>query len=376
MAKLPRVFHRVFGSGAGPTDVGQFGSFAAGAPAYSANIDTIMGLPSWLTGWLTAVVGTPASDPFLEDENAVDLVHSQQIGYILQAGIPEWDNQTPYYTGSFCTRGGLPFVSLQDANSNKDPLTQPTWWQPYDSTRTGMIMPFAGVTVPSGYGLCDGSAISRTTFAALFNALNVTTTGNTVNGSNIISGMASTAGMQANVSFISGPGIPLGAYVTSVDSSSQVHISSPATATGAAVALAAGPWGTGDGATTFNKPDMRSRTIVGAGTGTGLTGRNIAGLFGEETHVLSNAELPAHTHSGNTGGQSNDHVHNIVEFSGGSGGLVGVQYDSNGVHVADQATGGVSADHSHAFTTGAGTGGGGAHNNIQPSVACPYVIKY
>jgi microcystin-dependent protein len=33
---------------------------------------------------------------------------------------------------------------------------------------TGTILPFGGTTAPSGYAFCDGSAISRTTYAALF----------------------------------------------------------------------------------------------------------------------------------------------------------------------------------------------------------------
>ncbi len=32
----------------------------------------------------------------------------------------------------------------------------------------GAIMPFAGVAAPAGWAICDGSAISRTTYAALF----------------------------------------------------------------------------------------------------------------------------------------------------------------------------------------------------------------
>ncbi|MBI5219740.1 MAG: tail fiber protein [Bacteroidia bacterium] len=32
-------------------------------------------------------------------------------------------------------------------------------------------MPFAGTTAPTGYLLCDGSAVSRTTYAALFAAM-------------------------------------------------------------------------------------------------------------------------------------------------------------------------------------------------------------
>lgn len=42
-------------------------------------------------------------------------------------------------------------------------------------------------------------------------------------------------------------------------------------------------WGAGDGATTFNIPDIRGRTIVGVGPGAGLTPRTLGQLFGEET---------------------------------------------------------------------------------------------
>ena len=33
---------------------------------------------------------------------------------------------------------------------------------------TGIVTPFAGITVPTGYLLCDGQAVSRTTYSALF----------------------------------------------------------------------------------------------------------------------------------------------------------------------------------------------------------------
>ena len=41
-------------------------------------------------------------------------------------------------------------------------------------TLTGMVMAFAGTTAPSGWLKCDGSAISRTTYAALFNVIGTT----------------------------------------------------------------------------------------------------------------------------------------------------------------------------------------------------------
>jgi hypothetical protein len=40
--------------------------------------------------------------------------------------------------------------------------------------KPGMIKPFAGTTIPTGYLLCDGSAVSRTTYADLFAAIGTT----------------------------------------------------------------------------------------------------------------------------------------------------------------------------------------------------------
>jgi len=59
----------------------------------------------------------------------------------------------------------------------------------------------------------------------------------------------------------------------------------------------------GDGRTTFALPDMRGRIPVHAGTGPGLTPRNLGERGGAETVVLSAADIPSHTHSlrGTTG---------------------------------------------------------------------------
>ncbi len=42
------------------------------------------------------------------------------------------------------------------------------------SMPVGSIIPYAGTTIPDGYLLCDGSAISRTTYSALFTAIGTT----------------------------------------------------------------------------------------------------------------------------------------------------------------------------------------------------------
>lgn len=47
----------------------------------------------------------------------------------------------------------------------------------------------------------------------------------------------------------------------------------------------------------FVVPDLRGRTVIGIGTGAGLTARAMNASGGEETHQLSVAELASHTHT-------------------------------------------------------------------------------
>lgn len=79
---------------------------------------------------------------------------------------------------------------------------------------TGGMLPYGGSAAPSGYLLCDGSAVSRSTYSALFTVLGTA-------------------------------------------------------------------YGAGDGSTTFNVPDMRGRSPLGSGTGSGLTSRSIGQNGGE-----------------------------------------------------------------------------------------------
>lgn len=112
-------------------------------------------------------------------------------------------------------------------------------------------------------------------------------------------------------------------------------------------------FGAGDGSNTFNVPDLRGRTIIGAGTGTGLTARTLGTAVGSETHTLTTAEIPAHTHP-------------FTTYSTGGATAVSVQNSTRDATAADTNLGGV----------GNNTGGGGAHNNIQPSLVLYYFIKY
>jgi len=52
----------------------------------------------------------------------------------------------------------------------------------------------------------------------------------------------------------------------------------------------------GDGRTTFGLPDMRGRIPIHAGTGPGLTPRQIGQKSGTERVTLTTNQLPTHTH--------------------------------------------------------------------------------
>lgn len=112
-------------------------------------------------------------------------------------------------------------------------------------------------------------------------------------------------------------------------------------------------WGAGDGSTTFNLPDLRGRAPIGVGTGTGLTARALAAVGGTETHVLSAAEMPAHSHA------FSDPNFTFLGYKGTGG-----TFDSTG-----------GAEGLAIPVRTANEGGGGAHANMQPWVALRYVIK-
>lgn len=138
-------------------------------------------------------------------------------------------------------------------------------------------------------------------------------------------------------------------------------------------------------AASFSLPDFRGRAIGLAGQGVGLTNRAVGDVVGEERHLLSTTEMPSHTHAGTTDAAgAHSHVTNAV---GGSVGLA--VCDGSGTAVTTDVSAGelnvwttpraltVNADgsHTHAFTTGA-TGGGAAHNNMQPTLFAGNVLIF
>lgn len=156
----------------------------------------------------------------------------------------------------------------------------------------GLITQYAGSAIPSGWLLCDGSTVSRTTYAALFLAIGTT-------------------------------------------------------------------YGAADGVNNFNLPDLRGRTLIGAGQGSGGLTNRVRGVSGgTETHQLTTAEMPAHGHRLNVSGTAG-----MAAFS----------------HIRVDVASGLSTNYNTALSGGANyvenTGGGGNHNNMQPFSVVHHMIK-
>jgi microcystin-dependent protein len=179
---------------------------------------------------------------------------------------------------------------------------------------TGVVEMFAGRTtvVPTGWLFCDGSAVSRTTYAALFGVIDTV-------------------------------------------------------------------YGAGDGSTTFNLPDLRSRAPIGAAPGgvPGLTQRALATSGGEENHTLSIAELAQHSHSNNTGTESVYHQHQPISGANVTGYVISSSLGlsaSGDFHATYTTanTGNQNALHVHNIPL---DGSNYGHNNMQPWLAVNYIIK-
>ena len=190
----------------------------------------------------------------------------------------------------------------------------------------GMIMPTAGSVEPSGWLYCYGQNLSRATYARLFTAVGTT-------------------------------------------------------------------YGAGDGSTTFGMPDLRGRTIAGkdnmggstasrlTAAGSGITGTTLGNTGGTETHTLTTAQMPSHTHTQNShnhgGSTGNVNYHNstwgpaYLVATGSRGGWPGVSWG-----IWAEADG---YRHTHSIptetATNQNTGGGGAHQNTQPTIILNYLIK-
>lgn len=137
-------------------------------------------------------------------------------------------------------------------------------------------------------------------------------------------------------------------------------------------------WGSGDGSTTFNIPDMRGRAAMGAGQGAGLTNRSVGTKVGAETHQLGTGELPAHNHGVTDPGHR--HRFNSADAGVGTGAAL-ARIPTYGTPNAFTDTpggswsGGAILENTATGIAIQNAGGGGSHNNVQPSAAVKMLVK-
>ena len=132
MAKLPRVTQKIFAQNSGTNDVTVFGTAKNGNDAvFTKDINQIMNSDAFSQGWGSATLTDDA--PFQEDMNGVQLALSQQLAYFFENGMPEWDENTTYYTNtSFCQVNGVWYQSLTDNNIGNNPVNDTTNWYKID----------------------------------------------------------------------------------------------------------------------------------------------------------------------------------------------------------------------------------------------------
>lgn len=126
-------------------------------------------------------------------------------------------------------------------------------------------------------------------------------------------------------------------------------------------------YGTGDGSSTFNLPDLQGYFVRGAGTNSDGTA---AGTFGakQADAVIS------HTHSGTTSNDSPDHTHQNTGPNGGANGTGSGGQSSAWSGGQTYTTSGASTRHTHTFTT-SGQSPAGATETRPKNIALLYCIK-
>lgn len=201
---------------------------------------------------------------------------------------------------------------------------------------TGSVIDFAGSSNPTGWLLCFGQAVSRTTYSDLFALI------------------STTYGVGDGSTTFNLPDLR-GRAVAGIDNMGGV----------AANRITAG--------------------------GSGITGTTLGAAGGVQTHPLITAELASHTHTmgnhthtGTTGTESANHTHQqTAEAAPGAGPLSTQRTTGTNPSTTTQSvTLTQSANHTHSFTsagpntnTSDGTGSGTAHQNTQPTMMLNKIIK-
>lgn len=229
-------------------------------------------------GWADLPLSLPSDQVwFLSDVNAGELTKTppSTAGAVIKAMLVVTDDTLTFESGILTGYIGVQIGGDNTVNINE---IQPV----------GGIIPWAAdaaTTVPTGWALCDGQAISRTTFVDLFNVIGT-------------------------------------------------------------------DYGVGDGATTFNIPDLQRRVPVGQDASPPFD--SVANTGGQETYTPTSPEVPPHDHTQDT----------LSVFDPGAG----TPYTAVVVGAPGVPTPNVGSSEY-------GPGGGVTDNNLQPYLVINFIIR-
>lgn len=230
----------------------------------------------WNTNSFIATVGTVGSDGFLTPGTVTEFVGHITAGDIIidsfESGSTDIGN----------TVGQVVIIKQTTGWANRV-ASQLGTLQTF-TPMSGIIAPFAGRVAPSNWLLCNGAVVSRATYASLFAAIvpligtaTVTIAAPgvfTLNSHGLALGDpvyltttgALPTGLAANTIYYA---VPTGANTFNLATTlANALTSTVITTTGTQSGIHSVyhcPYGIGDGSTTFQLPDLRSRTPVGAG---------------------------------------------------------------------------------------------------------------
>ncbi len=376
MAKSPKLCTIKFGANRS--------NYKVGGRAVNNTAELALDLQSALTAYPATILdgyygiekqGTIALEG-VERETEQKYLYTQ-INHHIEQGISEWDSFTEYpiYGLAKEVNGSKIYMSVQNLNTNHV-LTNASWWVLVCDTAT-LNSQITSITT------------SITTLNGQVSTLNTQVT--TLNGQvstlntqvTTLNGQVSTLNTQ--VTTLNGQVSTINSQISTLDanfftlynlwrtgdykySAVTIDHSFWLLCDGRAISrstystlfsVIGTTFGAGNGSTTFNLPDGRGRAIGIAGQGSGLTNRPIGTLTGTETHTLTKDEMPSHKHS----------ITLSHELNGGKDDYGYPAVDITGPLVTHAET---QPDNSISINTGVGnplgsTGGGLAHNNMQPT---------
>lgn len=139
-------------------------------------------------------------------------------------------------------------------------------------------------------------------------------------------------------------------------------------------------FGSGDGSTTFNVPDLRGRVIAGldnmGGSAAsrltssyfGAAATNLGATGGSESHTLTTAQLASHSHANTLNDPGHTHGHNTTAISSSTTGGGAFTIPGYGTPTISTNTTGITINNASA-------GSGNAHNNTQPTMVLGLILR-